>query len=215
MSVEPSTTDVGGGSTPCKQSGCCGGRGSLLKKIGLGLVLVVGALAIVVARQPTDFTVERSATIAAPADVVFGEVNDLHNWEAWSPWLEADPNSKTSYEGASSGVGAVFKWSGNSDVGEGTMTITESRPNELIRIKLDFVRPFAGESTSEFVFKPAGDQTEVAWNMFGEKDFMAKAIHMIIDMDAMIGGQFEKGLSKLKTVAEAKAEQKPEQKVEQ
>lgn len=210
MPAEPSTTD-GGGSTPCQQAGCCGGKGSLLKKILLGLVLVVGALAVAVALQPAEFSVERSATISAPADVVFAEVNDLHNWEAWSPWLEADPNAKTSYEGASSGVGAVFKWSGNSDVGEGSMTITESRPNERVRIKLEFLRPFAGQSTAEFAFKPAGDETEVAWSMFGTNNFLAKAIHLVIDMDAMIGGQFEKGLSKLKTVAEDKAKQRAEQ----
>ena len=189
-----------------KQTACCGGRLSAFKKVFVVLALIVLVLAAVVAMQPSEFRVERSTTISAPADVAFEQVNDLHNWEAWSPWLEADPQAKTSYEGASSGAGAIFKWSGNSNVGEGSMTITESRPNELVRIKLEFVRPLAGESTAEFAFTPEGDKTAVKWSMFGRNHFMAKAIHMFIDMDAMIGGQFEKGLSQLKTVAEAKAE---------
>lgn len=207
MSVEPiDTGDCDAQAGPCKQTACCGGKASLAKKIFLALALIVAVFAAVIAMQPSEFRIERSIAVSAPPAEVFAEVDDLHNWEAWSPWLEADPQAKTEYEGASSGTGAIFKWSGNSNVGEGSMTITESRPNELVRIKLQFLRPLAGESTAEFTFKPEGEQTEVAWSMFGHNNFMSKAIHMFIDMDAMIGGQFEKGLSKLKAVAEAKAE---------
>jgi hypothetical protein len=207
MSVEPTETGAGDAqAAPAKQATCCGGKASLAKKIFLALALIVAVLAAVIAMQPSEFRIERSIAVSAPPAEVFAEVDDLHNWEAWSPWLEADPQAKTEYEGASSGEGAIFKWSGNSNVGEGNMTIVESRPNELVRIKLQFLRPMAGESTGEFTFKPKGEQTEVTWSMFGHNNFMSKAIHMFIDMDAMIGGQFEKGLSKLKAVAEAKAE---------
>ena len=131
----------------------------------------MAALAVVVAVQPSEFHVARTATIAAPPAAVFAQVNDFHRWEAWSPWAKIDPAAENSYEGSSAGKGAGFRWSGNSDVGEGSMTIAESRPSELIRIKLDFVRPFAGTNDVEFTFKPVGDQTAVTWTMDGRRTF--------------------------------------------
>ncbi|MGH7766014.1 MAG: SRPBCC family protein, partial [Candidatus Binatia bacterium] len=106
------------------------------------------------------------------------------------------------YEGVPAGTGAVYTWAGNKEVGEGRTTITESRPNELIRIKLEFFKPFAGTSIAEFTFKPQGNQTAVTWSMAGEKNFTAKAVHLFMNMDKMIGGQFEKGLAQMKSVAE-------------
>ena len=104
---------------------------------------------------------------------------------------------------ATAGTGAIYTWSGNNEVGEGRMTITESRPSDLIRIKLEFFKPFAGNSIAEFTFKPQGNQTLVTWSMTGTNNFMAKAIHLFINMDKMIGGQFEKGLADMKSVVEA------------
>jgi uncharacterized protein YndB with AHSA1/START domain len=130
-------------------------------------------------------------------------VNDFHKWEAWNPWGKLDPAMKESYEGAPAGVGAVYTWTGNSQVGEGRMTITESRPNELIRIKMEFLKPFAATSTAEFTFRPEGNRTTVTWTMEGTNNFMAKAVHLVMNMDRMIGGQFEKGLAAMKSVAEA------------
>jgi uncharacterized protein YndB with AHSA1/START domain len=177
--------------------------------IALGVIAVVLAgLAGVVAMQPADFRIVRSATIPAPPAEVFAQVNDFHNWEAWSPWKKLDPAAKNSFEGAPSGTGAVFKWVGNSEVGEGSMTITESRPNELIRIRLHFVKPFEDTSTAEFTFKPEGQQTLVTWSMYGRKDFIGKAICMFMDMDKMVGGNFEEGLANIKTVLEAKRQKK-------
>jgi len=103
----------------------------------------------------------RAATISAPAAVIFSQVNDFHKWEAWSPWAKMDPAAKNTFEGAPAGTGAIFAWAGNYKVGEGRMTLTESRPNDLIRIKLEFVRPFAATSTAEFTFRPEGNQTAV------------------------------------------------------
>ena len=114
---------------------------------------------------------------------------------------------KQTYEGAPAGVGAIYKWVGNNQVGEGRMTITESRPSELIRIKLEFYKPFAATNTAEFTFKPAANPTAVTWSMTGSKNFMAKAIHLFMNMDKMIGGQFEKGLASMKSIVEGAAKQ--------
>jgi uncharacterized protein YndB with AHSA1/START domain len=167
------------------------------------VVAAVVLFVIVVALQPSEFRVVRSATIPAPPAAVFAQVNDFHNWEAWSPWAQLDPACKNTFEGASAGTGAVFKWSGNDKVGEGQMTVLDSRPNELIRIKLDFIRPFESSCTVEFQFKPEGDQTAVTWTMSGENNFVAKAFCLFMNMDKTVGGDFEKGLAQLKAVAEA------------
>ena len=175
----------------------------MLKKILIVLVAVVAVFAVVVALQPSEYRISRSATVAALAPDVFAQVNDFHNWEAWSPWAKLDPAAKTTFEGPAAGQGAVFAWSGNDKVGEGRMTLTESRPAELVKIRIDFVKPFAGTSTSEFNFKPAGNQTAVTWAMSGQRNFLEKAMCLFVSMDKMLGGEFEKGLAQMKSVAEA------------
>ena len=129
-------------------------------------------------------------------------MNDFHNWEAWNPWGKTDPAMKQTYEGAPAGPGAIYTWVGNKEVGEGRMTITESRPSDLIRIKLEFFKPFAATNIAEFTFKPEGNQTVVTWNMTGQNNFKAKAIHLFMNMDKMIGGQFDKGLAEMKSIVE-------------
>lgn len=176
---------------------------SVLMRILIALSVIIVGLVIVIAMQPADFRVERSATIPAPPVEVFAQVNDFHAWKEWSPWAKLDPQSKETYEGPAAGTGAIFKWSGNNEVGEGMMTVTDSQPNELIRIKLDFIRPFAATNTAEFTFKPEGDQTLVTWSMFGQNTFMGKAIHLVMNMDKMVGGSFEQGLAQMKSVVEA------------
>jgi hypothetical protein len=167
----------------------------------VGAVIVV--FLIVVALQPSDFKVERSATLRAPAPAAFAQVNDFQNWQAWSPWEKVDPQIKRQYEGPKAGMGAVYAWQGNKDVGEGRMTITDSKPAELVRIKLEFFEPFAANNTAEFSFKPAGpDSTAVTWTMTGQNNFLSKAICMFMDMDKMVGGMFEQGLAQMKTTVE-------------
>jgi hypothetical protein len=175
----------------------------MLIKILIGLVVVIGVFAVIVAMRPSDFRVERSAVVSAPAPVVFAQVNDLHNWDAWSPFAKLDPAAKQTFEGPRAGTGAALAWAGNKQAGEGRMTITESRPYELIRFKLDFVKPFAVTNTAEFTFTPQGDQTAVTWSMSGRQNFMAKAFCMFMSMDKMVGGEFEKGLAQMKSVAES------------
>ncbi len=176
----------------------------MLKKILIALAVIVLIFVVVVALQPADFRITRSTTVAAPPEAVFAQVNDFHNWQQWSPWEKLDPELKRTYEGEPAGKGAVYAWAGNSDVGEGRMTITESRPSELVRINLEFLKPFAATNTTDFTFKPDGDKTSVTWDMSGKNGFMAKAFCLFMDMDTMVGGQFEEGLANLKSVAERK-----------
>lgn len=175
----------------------------MLKKTLLALLILAAGFAVVVALQPSDFRVSRSAKMAAPPETVFAQVNDFHQWQAWSPWAKLDPNAKFSYSGPASGPGAVFRWAGNNEIGEGAMTILESKPGELIRIQLDFLKPMSGTSTAEFTFRPEADQTSVTWSMFGKNNFIAKAMGLFMNCDEMIGGQFEKGLAQMKSVVEA------------
>ena len=177
----------------------------MLIKILLGLAAIVIVFAGVVALQPSDFRIARTATISAPAQVVFSQVNDFHKWEAWSPWAKMDPAARNAFEGAPSGTGAVFTWAGNRKVGEGRMTLTESRPPELIRITLDFLKPFAASNIAEFTFRPEGSQTVVTWAMSGKKNFIARAVCLFMNMEKTVGGEFEKGLAQMKAVAEASA----------
>jgi uncharacterized protein YndB with AHSA1/START domain len=177
----------------------------VLVKSLIGLAVLVIALVVIVAVQPSEFRIARTATIAAPAPVVFAQVNDFRKWDAWNPWAKIDPAIKQGYEGAPAGKGAVYTWAGNNEVGEGRMTITESRPNELIRIQMQFLKPFQGRSTAVFTFKPEGDRTAVTWSMAGEHNFIAKAMHLVMNLDTMVGANFEKGLAQMKSVAEAAA----------
>ena len=179
----------------------------MLKKIFIALAVLVVLFVIIVALQPSEFRVARSATISAPPPAVFAQVNDFHKWEAWNPWEKIDPAMKQTYEGAPAGIGAIYSWAGNNEVGEGRMTIAESRPSNLIRINLEFFKPFAANSSAEFTFKPEGDRTIVTWSMTGNNNFMAKAIHLFMNMDKMIGGQFEKGLAQMKSIVEATPKQ--------
>ena len=133
----------------------------MLKKLLILLVLLVAGSVAYVAMQPSEFRIERTVTIAAPPATVFAHVEDLHKWEAWSPWAKLDPKAKMAYEGTPAGKGAAFTWSGNDEVGEGRMTIVESQSPELVDIKVDFTKPFEGTNSSTFNFKPAGDGTAV------------------------------------------------------
>lgn len=179
----------------------------MFKKILIGLFAVVMVFVIVVALQPSAFRIERTETIAATPAAVFAQVNDFHKWQAWSPWTKLDPNAKVTFEGPEAGEGAVFRWAGNDEVGEGHMTITDSRPNERIVLDLEFIKPFPDTAKTEFTFKPQGDQTAVTWAMSGESGFFQRAICIFMNLDKMVGGDFEKGLASMKRIVEAERQQ--------
>lgn len=177
---------------------------SILKKVLIGFVAILAIFAIVVALQPPDFAVSRSAAIEAPPSAPFAQVNDFHAWEAWSPWAKIDPAMTKKYDGPASGTGAIYSWAGNDKVGEGRMTILESRPGELVRIKLEFLKPFPATNQTDFTFKGDGARTSVTWTMTGRKNFIQKGFCMFMDMDKMVGGDFEKGLAQMKSAVEGK-----------
>ena len=176
----------------------------MFKKILLILAAVVVVLLVVIAMQPADFSVSRSATVNAPPTAVFAQVNDFRKWEAWSPWLKMDPNTKVTFDGPAEGKGAKYAWV-SEKTGEGNMTILESQPDERILIDLIFVKPFAADNDVEFTFKPEGTATEVTWTMMGKNNFMGKAFGLFMDVEKMVGSDFEKGLAGIKAAAEAPA----------
>lgn len=174
----------------------------MLKKISMGLILVILVVLGLAMTQPDSFTVQRTATIKAPPAKVMGYLNDFHQWPAWSPWEKLDPNMKRSFEGAASGKGAVYSWVGNDEVGKGRMEIVEDNSPSKLGIKLDFIEPFASTNSCEFALQPQGDSTVVTWTMSGPSHFITKLMGVFVSMDKMIGKDFEKGLAQLKEVAE-------------
>lgn len=174
----------------------------MITKIALGLSSAITALIVIIILQPAHFRIERTTTLNAPVTTVFAQVNDLQNWNSWSPWAKLDPQAKNTFEGPKAGKGAKFSWSGNNEVGEGSMTVVESRPNERVRFRLDFLKPFESTSTAEFSFMPNGDKTRVTWAMYGENNFIGKAIGLFIDCDKMLGAYFDQGLGNLQKIVE-------------
>jgi hypothetical protein len=168
----------------------------------LALAITAIVFVILLIGQPDEFKVVRCATIAAPPPTVFGQVNDFHKWEAWSPWAKLDPACKNTFSGAATGKDAGFAWDGNKKVGAGRMTILESQSPELIRINLEFLRPFKTNNVTEFTFRPQANQTLVAWTMTGKQNFICKIFGLFMDGDKMVGKDFEKGLAGIKAIVE-------------
>lgn len=177
----------------------------MIIKILLVLAVVIAVILLVAAFRPADFRVSRSALIAAPAPALFAAVNDFHRWGAWSPYEKVDPAMQRTFDGPAAGVGAIYGWSGNRNIGSGKMTITESRPAELVRIRLEFFTPMAGLCEATFTFIPEKGQTRVSWDMTGKHHYGAKLVCLFMNMDKMVGGQFEQGLAALKAQAETPA----------
>jgi hypothetical protein len=173
--------------------------------VGIGLVVVIAAVIAFIATRSESFHIERSAQIQAPADIAFSLVNDLHQWARWSPFEKLDPDMKKSFDGPPTGPGASYAWSGNNKAGEGRMTILETQPNKIISIKLEFFRPFKAVNDAAFHFVPGTDGTKVTWGIDGKKNFMMKLAHLFMNMDKMLGGQFDEGLSNLNRVAQEEA----------
>jgi hypothetical protein len=171
--------------------------------IGIAILVLVVLLVVFIATRPTTFRIERTAEVNAPSDVVFSIVNDLHRWGQWSPYDKRDPKMKKTFDGAATGPGAIYAWNGNKHVGEGRLTIVESKPGELVSMKLEFFRPFACTNQANFALAPSGAGTRVTWSMDGKNSFMGKLMSLLINMDKMVGTDFEHGLANLNTVAQA------------
>src|ERR1700754_4138477 len=170
--------------------------------IAIVLAIIIAVILILAATKPDHFRVERSATVNAPADKVYPLIADFHEWRKWSPWEERDPALKRTYSGAERGKGAVYAWEGNKNVGSGRMEILDANQPSKIVIKLDFLKPFEAHNTAEFTMLPQGSATNVTWVMHGPAPFMSKLMQVFMNMDRMIGKDFETGLANLRTISE-------------
>ncbi len=174
----------------------------MIKKILIGLLALIAVICIVASFQPDDMQVTRSTTTTAPPEAVFKVVNDFRQWDSWSPWSKLDPAMKVTLEGPPEGVGAVYHWSGNNEVGEGTTRLIESKPSEKVGMKLEMVRPMAGTTDVQFTFQPEGTGTKVTWAMQGKRPFIGKIVGLFMDCEKMCGDQFNEGLANLKKIVE-------------
>ena len=174
----------------------------MFKKILLGVMVVIAAILIFAATKPDIFRVQRAAGIKAPPEKIFAIINDFKRWDAWSPWEKKDPAMKRTFGATTDGKGAVYAWEGNKDVGQGRMEIAESVPPSKVTLKLDFLKPFEAHNIVEFTLVPQGDSTNVTWAMQGPTPYFAKIIHVFMDMDSIVGKDFETGLANLKAIAE-------------
>lgn len=173
----------------------------MLNILLLALLALAGIFALFILRQPPEFAVRREAFIAAPPRVVFDLVNDFHAWQAWSPWAKRDPGARIAYAGPEAGVGAGFSWAGNREIGEGRMLITESVPAERIHMQLDFIKPFPATNQTIFTFKPDGEGTRMTWQMQGRNGPLARAVCFFMNMDRMVGRDFEAGMANIAATA--------------
>lgn len=175
----------------------------MIKKILIVIAMAILALLGYAATKPDIFRVERSTVVQAPAEQIYPLIADFHRWTEWSPYEHLDPALKRTYGGAESGLGATYGWEGNKSVGSGHMEIIGATAPSKIGIKLDFIAPFEAHNQAEFTLAPEGSGTRITWAMHGPANYMAKLMHTLFDMDKMVGGDFEKGLATLKSVAEA------------
>ena len=173
----------------------------MLKKIAVVVVVLIAGVLVFAATKPDTFRVQRSASIKAPPEKISAVLSDFHGWQAWSPWEKMDPAMKRSYSGAEKGKGAAYAWEGNGKVGQGRMEVTDAAPSR-VALDLDFIKPFEAHNKVVFTLTPKGDATEVNWAMQGPVPYMAKIVHVFMDMDKMIGTDFATGLASMKAAAE-------------
>jgi hypothetical protein len=175
---------------------------TLLLAMGGIVALAVAAILIMAAAKSDTFEVRRSASIKAPPEKIFPLIDDFHRWGQWSPYEKLDPGMQRSFSEPASGKGATYAWKSDGQAGVGSMQITEASAPSRVALDLNFVKPFETRNTVEFSLQPSGDATLVTWSMRGPRPYLAKVMHVIFDMDKMVGGDFETGLADLKAVAE-------------
>ena len=177
----------------------------MLKILGILLVIAVVSIAGVLAfaaTKPDTFRVQRAASIKAPPEKIFPLLNDLHNFASWSPYEKKDPAMKRTHSGSPSGKGAVYEWDGDKNVGRGRLAIADSSPPSRVTLDLDMLAPLRAHNIVEFTLEPKGDSTIVTWAMNGQVPYVAKIVHVFLNVDKMVGDDFEAGLANLKAVAE-------------
>jgi hypothetical protein len=174
----------------------------MLKTAALIVVIAIAGVLLYAAIQPDNFRIERTASIKAPPEKIYPHISELRTWNEWSPWEKKDPNMKRTFSGPASGKGAAYAWEGNKDVGEGRMEIAEATAPSNVKVDLHFLKPFEARNVANFTLRPQGDATTVTWSMEGKQPFLGKVMCLFLNMDDMIGKDFEAGLASLKAVAE-------------
>lgn len=175
---------------------------SMTDTIVITVVALIAGLLIYASTRPATFRVQRSITIKAPPEKIFALINDFHQWPEWSPWEAIDPALQRTYRGAASGDGAVYEWSGNKNIGQGRMEITESLPLYKVALKIDFIKPFEAHNTIEFTLVTEDDTTTLTQAMYGPSPYLSKLIGIFCSMDKMVGQKYEEGLANLKKLSE-------------
>ena len=174
----------------------------MIKTLAIGVVVLIAALLLFAATRPDTFRVQRAASIKARPEKIFALINDLHGWDAWSPYEKKDPAMKRAYSGAAQGKGAAYAWEGNKEVGTGRIEITESSPPSRVTMALDMIKPIKAHNTVEFTLEPQGGSTSVIWAMNGNMPYISKILSVFLNMDRMVGRDFEAGLASLKAAVE-------------
>jgi hypothetical protein len=176
----------------------------MLKIIAIVVLVLIAVVLTFALTQPDSFSVERSALIKSPPERIYALIDDLQAFGTWSPYEKKDPAMKRTFSGARSGKGAIYEWDGNSQVGKGRLEITESVPPSRVAIKLDMLAPIEGHNTVIFTLEPRGEFTKVTWALnCPTRPFVSKLLGVFVNMDKMVGADFEAGLSDLKAMAEA------------
>lgn len=170
--------------------------------VAVVLAIAIAVVLVLAATKPDTFGVQRAAIVRAPPEKIFPLISDFRQWGSWSPYEHKDPAMKRTYSGAVRGNGAVYAWEGDSNVGSGRMEILDAAAPSKIVIKLDFSTPFEAHNIAEFTMLPQDDATRVTWRMHGPAPFMARIMHVFINIDKMVGKDFEAGLANLKRLAE-------------
>lgn len=173
----------------------------MLMKIAIVIVAIIAIVLIYAATKPDTFHVERSRVIKASPEKLFAFISDFHQWDAWSPYNK-DPAMKKTYSGSASGKGAMYAWEGNKEVGRGEITIIDTTPPKEVVMALHMIQPFEGRNHVVFSLDAKGDSTTVTWTLEDQHTYLLKIVSTFINLDKMIGGDFEAGLAKLKTLAE-------------
>jgi len=174
----------------------------MLIYLAVAVIAIVAAVLVAAARKPDVFEVSRSATIHAAPERIFALLADFRDWQSWSPYERKDPAMKRSFPGATSGVGALYRFDGNREAGTGELRIVEVEAPTKLAVTLTMTKPMACHNRVTFTLDPAPGGTLVTWHMAGACPFMGKVMGTLFNMDRMVGGDFERGLSTLKQFAE-------------
>jgi len=175
---------------------------TILLSTGVLIVAAIAGLLAYATTRPDVFRVERSVSIAASPDKIRPLINDMHAFNSWNPYNRKDPAMKSTYRGPQAGPGAAYDFDGNGEVGKGSLQIIEPSGPDTVSMQLNMIAPMEGRNLIDFRLRPEGQGTRVTWSMHGPTPYVAKVLHVIFDMDKMIGRDFDSGLASLKALAE-------------